>query len=345
MGKAAKWFFLTLLCAAAAGCGLAVPQIAEPWDRVLDPDATKSMERQIKLAIFCELRYAVLDVRNDPNNYPDFVSYGKRQNTNVDVPLPDYWGAQVALTFTVDESTKFSPGVSLNTPMHDASVHFKGEVIGAADPLTAAFTFANKVVPQSYAFGLGGVVSSEANRVDQYNSYYTMNELGKPIPPSFICDRENDETLVGPPSHSSPFLIKSSLGVGDWLRQAWPVNNFIRSSRADDKVGGLPIKTFEGGAADVMSYHIKFEIVSSINATPTWNLVRVSTTSNPLLDVGRTRTHELLITIGPGGVIPNVVAARRLGIATGGGPSTDAFAVHNAQLIGSAVANALRTAR
>ena len=58
-----------------------------------------------------------------------------------------------------------------------------------------------------------------------------------------------------------------------------------------------------GGATtpDTISIEIKFVIVSSGNVTPTWKLLRVSasTGSAPLFGMGRTRTHDLIITIGP----------------------------------------------
>ena len=52
---------------------------------------------------------------------------------------------------------------------------------------------------------------------------------------------------------------------------------------------------------DTISIEIKFVIVSNGNVTPTWKLVRVSanTGASPLFAVGRTRTHDLIITIGP----------------------------------------------
>ena len=56
-----------------------------------------------------------------------------------------------------------------------------------------------------------------------------------------------------------------------------------------------------GQKPDTLSIEIKFVIVSSGNVTPTWKLVRVSssTGSTPLFGTGRTRTHDVIITIGP----------------------------------------------
>lgn len=52
---------------------------------------------------------------------------------------------------------------------------------------------------------------------------------------------------------------------------------------------------------DTVSIEIKFVVVTNGNVSPTWKLVRVSanTGSNPLFSAGRTRTHDLIITIGP----------------------------------------------
>jgi hypothetical protein len=76
---------------------------------------------------------------------------------------------------------------------------------------------------------------------------------------------------------------------------------------------------------DTLSIEIKFVIVSSGNVTPTWKLVRVSanTGSTPLFSMGRTRTHDLIITIGP--------------------PTPATANTHLASQIGNAVGNANRT--
>ena len=58
-----------------------------------------------------------------------------------------------------------------------------------------------------------------------------------------------------------------------------------------------------GNAPDTISIEIKFVIVTNGNVTPTWKLLRVSanTGSAPLFSLGRTRTHDLITTIGPPG--------------------------------------------
>jgi hypothetical protein len=81
-------------------------------------------------------------------------------------------------------------------------------------------------------------------------------------------------------------------------------------------------------------------VVSSGNATPQWNLVRVSAnTGSPFFDMNRTRTHDLIITIGPGKVemqqTPNGQTVARVV------PTQGAQDAHLASQIGLAVANAL----
>jgi hypothetical protein len=318
--------------------------MTEPWDSVFDPKATEHMEKQIKLAVYCELRNAVDAVRSDPTQ-PQYYYKGKLVTTPEDKPLPDDWGAQVTLTLTVDESTQLTPGVSFKTPMHDAPVNFKGETI-TDSPILSAVTFAATKIPQSYAFGLGGNLSSDANRIDTFASYYSMWELGHYNPKEDVCTVPPGPDVMGPDSHSSPFLVSSNLGIKGWLTQAWPAGSFLRSTRKS-ATGVGPSVSPPGFGPDTISYHIKFTLTSGINATPQWNLVRVSAnTNNPLLNVNRMRTHDLLVTIGPGAGPPPVAEVRRtFGFRRSYGPSAEAATIHDAQLIGSAVANALRTVR
>jgi hypothetical protein len=84
-----------------ASCGTGIPRIPETWDLVADTDATQHMEMQIKRAIFCELRDAVQIARNRVQ-YKTYY-HGKLVSTAADQPVPDTWGVQQTLTFTVDE--------------------------------------------------------------------------------------------------------------------------------------------------------------------------------------------------------------------------------------------------
>jgi hypothetical protein len=76
-----------------------------------------------------------------------------------------------------------------------------------------------------------------------------------------------------------------------------------KSSFAQAAGGGQSADKSSSGSSrpDGVGYEIKFVIISSGNVTPTWKLVKISgnTAASPLLNLSRTRTHDLIITIGP----------------------------------------------
>jgi hypothetical protein len=330
---------------ALSGCGTGVPEISEVWDQ-FDPEATQHMEMQIKQAIFCELRDAVYLARE---TYIQKEYQGEEVTSKEDQPVPDSWEAQITLTFTVDEASKFNPGVSLITPMHNAPVNFVGETIGATG-VTAAHTFGPLALSQSYAFGLGGTLSSEANRVDKFETFYTIGDLINVLSEKNVCNNPNND-ILGPKSASSPFLVNSNLGIKRWLPEAASVSAYLRSSRQNPSGEGPPLGSAGSFAADSFSYDIKFIVTTDINATPMWKRVRVAAPIGPtLFDTNRMRTHDLLITVGPGetkeettkektkkGVVTHVVTRTV-------GPSQSAVNSHQAQEIGNAVAAALALA-
>jgi hypothetical protein len=301
------------LALAQTACGLSVPQIPEIWDLVADSDATLHMEKQVKKAIFCELRDAIILAHRtiEVRNY----YHGQLVSTVEDQPVPDTWGVQLTLTFTVDEASKLNPGATYIWP------------------------FKKPATSESFSVGIGGQLSSTATRTDKYGTFYTVGELGNVLSKNEICEVPPN---LGPPSHSSPFVVLSDLGIKEWLPAAVQVSSFLRSSRKNPSGEGPPLGSAGTMAADSFTYDVKFVIVSDANATPIWKLVRVTTPSSPaLIDTNRTRTHELIITIAPP-AMEKVQTAKGLVMRTV--PSPSAASSHLAQEIGSAVATALRPA-
>jgi hypothetical protein len=286
------------------GCGLAVPDIKEAWDADLPEDskgprvpAAAQIEFEVKKHVFCELGDAVKEVNKTP------VDLG---STRVPYALPPNWIAQISLSFQVDESSALSPGVSLNTVLPNA-VNIFGS--GASGTVTTS---------QSRAVGLGGTLSSTATRIDKFNPVYDIDYLMIRNGPNSVCNKDRPE--IDPfrqrgwqPASSSPFIIEGDLGIRDWLFGAILTNVFIPSQKKDvpparSTKGAGGAGTAGGGSAsggggvkpDTISYEIKFVIVSSGNITPSWKLVNVSAnTSGTFFSAGRTRTHDLIITIGP----------------------------------------------
>jgi len=310
-----KWLLTAAAAAitpALASCGTAIPQIPEIWDLIADTDATAHMEMQIKQSIFCELRKAIHIARK--NYQTKYYYHGKLVSTAEDEPVPDDWSAQVTLTFTVEEQSKITPGATLIWPYKP--------------PLTS----------DSFSLGFGAQVSSDATRIDKYETFYTVAELANNLSNHDNCSIP-PTALLGPPSHSSPFVVLDDLGITKWLPAATEVSSYLRSSRSAPNGEGPPL----GGsfASDSFSYDVKFVIVSDGNVTPSWKLVKVSTSTSTFFDTSRTRTHELLITIGPG-TTSTVTNADGKKVKVTTGPSQAASNSHLAQEIGSAVATSLR---
>ena len=250
-----------------------VPDIKEVWD---GPRGTEQIEFEVKKRVYCELKDAVIAAQKIPFFTEDRVTGRKKQ-----IPiLPDNWGAQVSLVFQVDESSAANPGVALTKPLENAITRF-----GSGNVTTA----------QSFSLGLGGTLSSSATRIDKFDPYYSIKYLAKPNTDKSVCLPHNDPYLrVGEvPSASSPLLIQSELGIEKWLTEAMFTNALL----ASDDAGNSPNKD----APDTVSLEIKFVIVTSGNVTPTWKLVRYTANNgnSPLFAANRTRTHDLIITVGP----------------------------------------------
>jgi hypothetical protein len=243
------------------GCGgLSVPEIGEVWD---GSDGTRQVEFEIKKQIYCDLKAAAIQAEG-------LQLSGKPA-------LPQDWGVQISLLLQVDESTALNPGVTFTDPMANAIVKF------ASGNVTAA---------QSFSLAVGGTLSSTATRIDKFNSFYPVGFLQIPETKKGICEPQNDPFVKRGivPARSSPFL-QSELGLTPWLQDALYTDRLLTSVNP--------------GAAqtppDIISLEIKFVIISSGNLTPTWKLVRFTgnNASPSLFATGRTRTHDLIITIGP----------------------------------------------
>ncbi len=328
--------FMLLYMFALSGCGTTVSQLPEIWDRS-DPEATYDMETQVKRAIYCELKKGTDDIKRlKPIQRLD--NRGRNIATDADGLLPDTWGILSQLTLQVDEKSSLTPSVAFKTPIHNAPVNFPGETIGATGAL-AAVTYGPLSVPQSYSLGFGGQLSSQNTRSDKYNTYYLAKQLKIGYPGQGVC--RDDYLRNDHKSTSSPFLDASNLGLREWLKTAVQVINFERSSRASANGEGPPLGPSGANAPDSSTYDNKFIIISDGSITPTWNLVRIGTPTTPLFDASRTRTHELIMTLGPGAEPAKETKKGRPKIVSTG-PTLDARDAFNAALIGAAVANAIR---
>jgi len=293
------------------GCGLHSPEISEAFDGQGEPEnpkttpktppfsATMQIEFEIRRKIYCELKKAVQHV----NEYPQTLIYsnGKRHTLPM---LPNDWVALTSLSLQVDESSALSPGISYNETLRNATAVFG---VGGTSSVS---------VPQSFNLGFGAALSSTATRIDKFNPTYSIAYLMERPSRESVC--ENGEVFANAPQ-SSPFLIESELGIDKWLMGAMLTQSYLPSHPSiegggSDKGGGSSLGPLS------VSLELKFVIISSGSITPTWKLLQVSAnTSGTLLSMGRVRTHDLIITIGP--------------------PDQNTTNAYLAQTIGSAVSN------
>jgi hypothetical protein len=138
---------------------------------------------------------------------------------------------------------------------------------------------------QSYTTGLGGSASSQATRTVNLDFFYDFSSefLGKDF------DSRVAPKKCNPPGNS---LIDGDLKIAEFVDMAtFP---YYLPGNVSAKM------------PDATSQEIEFVIAADANLTPTWKLIRVSTSggSTGMFDVNRTSTNDVIVSIGPafGGV-------------------------------------------
>ena len=330
---------IVLLSWLLVGCGLSVPRIQEIWDSDIagvpgangapELSGSAQIEFEVQRRVFCELKDAV---RTAQIYSPQRSAGIKGKKTTVQPGLiPSDWGALIALSLQVDESSSLTPGVTLNTVLPNNTKVFGP---GSSGTVTTS---------QSRNVGFGATLSSTATRIDKWNPSYSIEFLNDPYEPGSVCQTDpllralRDVRADATPARSSPFIIESDLGIKDWLLGAMFVNDLLPSEGVTSGSGGTSDSSGTTKGQSI-SYDVKFIIVSSGSVTPTWKLVRITAnTSGTLFSAGRTRTHELIITIGPtsgkaGDQTSNTHLASQIGQAVSGGNAA-IFMMPSLQLI------------
>jgi len=139
-----------------------------------------------------------------------------------------------------------------------------------------------------FNLGAGFSFSSDATRKNVIDGYYLVSDLQNA--------RCSDAARP-----NGPFLLQSDLKLSDWLFSA------VRASLTNVvnfKNASLATKD------SILQHEVKFVIDTSANATPTWKFKLVTVDpSGTLLSADRSRTNDLLITLGP--AVQAVVAAEK----------------------------------
>lgn len=290
----------TIFLAAALGaCGILPPQLNEAWEPA---DLNDELIYRIKKSIYCELTNAIKSYGQDK-----YVLKGKPANS-----IPDNWGVQLTLTMTSDETSSLNPSGSYNRNIHPA-----------ADPLAP-----NGSVAQSFSLPFTTQLSSQAVRMDTAYSFFTIKEILRKKPIDTTCHEYNadEDKFYNLDRSGSSLLLSGNVGIASWLKGALVANNALPSS---------PLMKPKEINLEVLQYSIKFVVITAGSVNPTWKLAPVSTAVGglPLLSGNRTRTHQLLVTLGPA--------------ETEGGknqPSGQSVSLHSSGQFGQVVGDELRSA-
>jgi hypothetical protein len=210
------------------------------------------------------------------------------------------WGALVTFTLDTTEKTTLVPGLSFNRPLPTAITSFPGLEDVKTD--------------QIFKLGIGAQLSSEAQRKGGVVFFYTAQELRKM--------KTEGGCVPSVPAEGFLFL-ESALNLDRWL--------YSTASLQTTGLAVFPTLKAEKGYLNqnAITETIKFDVVSSGNATPSWKLVRISANENTTLFEGRReRSQQIDIAFGPLEAAPGTLAA-------------SAQAQFNAQAIATAVSRRL----
>jgi len=273
-------------------CLAAVCVAASSLAGCLAPELAASSSHEVKKELFyavvrgaqCEIRHAVKQQ----------VEWNENLDEKERVQWLRKWSSLMHFRFSFDTTAAFNPGVSFKTPMVNAHV-WLGD---------------HKEYPtsQNYAFGVGGNFSGQSIREEVVQLFYPFDKDFWAFPDT------KEESCY----HLGGFKISGDLKLADWLDDVlypikrcaffgYPVREPSRTlffyntstSQEDTECKSKDILR-QGYSKDnpirTFSHRITFIITMGAGATPTWNLVRVSSSS--LFKIDRKDTFELTVTLG-----------------------------------------------
>jgi hypothetical protein len=225
---------------------------------------------------------------------------GKGAFSGKSVDWLNKWGAKVTLALTVDEKGGLNPGLTFMQPMQNEM--FK-------------FPTGNVTQSQSFSLGLGIQASSDATRKETIGFTYAFADLLKKKPITEACSDENG------------MLINSDLKIGQFIENKAFIAK-VPGTVNPSKKGDSPFSAF--------TYEATFVVVYGGSITPTWKLAQISANaSSSFLSLVRTKTNDIIITMGPVNTDSTPTAPATLG--------SEAEQAHLAALIGQAVANSIQS--
>lgn len=287
----------SIIALALASCGIVTPRIQEAWDvdipkGTLDPPlpvaytASSRLEFEIMRRVYCDIKDGVNAADRYSVTRGDDFNHMTRVRSGI---IPPGWIVSVSLSLAAEESSSLSPGVSLVSPLASLVTN-----AGSAHPVVNA---------QSSSVGIGATLSGTATKTQKAEPFWLLDNMkGAPKPQSWCFkSREtgrfvNDPFDFGTPKpESSPFVLESDLEIKEWI-----FGEMINWVLYDSDSKPMKHPDNKGSGNNTITQELSFVVVSSASITPSWKLARATAnTAAPFFGTGRTRTHNLIITIGP----------------------------------------------
>lgn len=298
-------------------------------------NATAQIEFEIKQKVYCELKHAVqaaeaVDAGDENGKKRMFIPYGWGVQMQLSLGVDETIALTPGLSLTKlypNAVTAFGVGNSVTTPQSfnlGLGGSLSREVI-RTDKFNTYYSIKDLALKKSYLCDKDGKVKPEED---------LFNNLGQPAAMSspFLIESSLGlkDWLIGAmyfdtviPSASAPqpqspspsndakfkgkFTGKLNGAVTGEAEGTFEGETTSGGSSGSKKGGSKAGAAGGGGGGaggfnqDSVSIEIKFIIITSGNVQPTWKLVQVSanTGGTPFFSSGRTRTHDLILTIGP----------------------------------------------
>ena len=250
---------LIVICAPLAGCGLKTPEMQLSGEPKASVDYVNEILNHIEDELGCTINQLIEDDRNAAAKNHEARAY----------PWLDTATTKIALKLTVDEKSSANGGLNYS------------------DFLTSTMTTIGKTVittPRSFVFGANAGGSSDATRID--NSDYTFSVAEAFVKGTSRFDPQNGAACKRLSQYDGIWM-NSDLHIKDWLYSR--LAQFELHPEANSRA-----------VPDTLTTDITFIIAYNANAVPIWHLVPTSynTGGSNLFSVARTRTDDVIITIG-----------------------------------------------
>lgn len=328
-----------LAAAMLGGCGTSVPRIQDVTDERETPLIIDSIVSKANCELQSAIQQAILsDEEAAEVAKAHHLTQGRR------IEWLDKWIADIVLTITIDEKSGLSPGITTNSLIESVPV-----------------VFANKTTlptAQSVSVGLGATVSADATRKDTLE---WLIDFSKFTDPASMKLASGARQAVRDANHGviprgmvigcqrKGSLIEGDLQISDWLAGE-TIESYVPNlpSDVDKRVSDYQADLYAAAKASkkgVLGHDVTFVLLYSGNVNPSWKLIRISgnTGTTPFLSGQRTKTQDLLLTLGP--PAPPTTPLKPGAITTaqeGPSPSQQVLNSSLAGQIGIAVANSIR---